>query len=255
MKSDTNSTNPHKMTQELIPSLMQFATIRLPRRSIAKAVAISVFAAILVCATSCRLSNAQQPPPAQAPSPSPSSTSPDKKWEYVGGDRPKLVKAGTNEVVIDFLEQCDLGAAGEHSATLWAPDSRRLAFFSCGAGKEHLTLLYQLREDHWITVQAPRDELFQRVGNMVQAQAKKKGLPKKTFLHMQWWTLEPDRWVDPSTLILHASMAEVAHSYEGEYAGLDFGADVLFTLKFDDAGNWKIIKTHRMSEKEVEKHQ
>jgi len=32
MKSDTNSTNPYKMTQEPIPSLLQFLTIRLPRR-------------------------------------------------------------------------------------------------------------------------------------------------------------------------------------------------------------------------------
>jgi len=32
-----------------------------------------------------------------------------------------------------------------------------------------------------------------------------------------------------------------------------FGADFLLTIKFDDAGNWKIVKTHPMSEKEVEK--
>jgi hypothetical protein len=32
-----------------------------------------------------------------------------------------------------------------------------------------------------------------------------------------------------------------------------FGAHFLVTLKFDEAGNWKIIKTHRMSDKEVEK--
>jgi hypothetical protein len=32
MKSDTNSTTSYKMTQELIPSLLQFLAIRLPRR-------------------------------------------------------------------------------------------------------------------------------------------------------------------------------------------------------------------------------
>ena len=31
---------------------------------------------------------------------------------------------------------------------------------------------------------------------------------------------------------------------------LGFGGSFLFTLKFDEAGNWKIVKTHRMSEKE-----
>jgi hypothetical protein len=29
-------------------------------------------------------------------------------------------------------------------------------------------------------------------------------------------------------------------------------AAFLFTLKFDDVGNWKIVKTHRMSKKELE---
>jgi hypothetical protein len=31
-----------------------------------------------------------------------------------------------------------------------------------------------------------------------------------------------------------------------------YGADLLVTLKFDAAGKWKIIKTHRMSDKEVD---
>ena len=30
----------------------------------------------------------------------------------------------------------------------------------------------------------------------------------------------------------------------GEDVGLGFGTDLLVTLKFDDAGNWKIVKTH-----------
>src|SRR5882757_186803 len=32
-------------------------------------------------------------------------------------------------------------------------------------------------------------------------------------------------------------------------------AAFLFTLKFDDAGNWKIVKTHQMSKKELEDEQ
>ena len=32
-------------------------------------------------------------------------------------------------------------------------------------------------------------------------------------------------------------------------------ADFLFTLKFDEDGNWKIVKTHQMSEKELEEEQ
>src|SRR4051812_606539 len=61
--------------------------------------------------------------------------SPDKQWEYSRGDAPKLVKAGTHEVAVNFSEGYDLGGVGENSAILWAPDSRRFAFYS-GQGKE-----------------------------------------------------------------------------------------------------------------------
>lgn len=191
---------------------------------------------------------------AQELSAAPRSASPDKKWEYLGGDAPKLVKAGTSEAAPEFMERCDLGAAGEHSAVLWAPDSKRLAFYSCGAGKEHLTLLYQLREDHWVALKTPGDgdDIDKRAADVIEAHAKRKGLPRKTFLHIQWWTVEPRQWVDASTMIVHASMAEVVHKNDGEYVGPGFDADLLFTLKFDDAGNWKIVRTHRMSDKEVQ---
>jgi hypothetical protein len=209
------------------------------------------FVAIVACMISCGFSSAQESSP---PAEEQTSISPDKKWEYSDGDEAKLVKAGTNEVAVEFLEGCDLGALDEHSEILWAPDSKRLAFYSCGAGKEHNTLLYQLRGNHWVALEGPRDELFQRAGEIIEAKAKRKGLPKKTFLHMQWWTVKPEQWLDSSTLIVYASMAEVAHRSDGEYAGLDFGADLLVTLKFDPAGKWKIVKEHRMSQKEVEEH-
>ena len=192
--------------------------------------------------------------PAPSASPSPSSLSPDNKWEYSDGDTAKLVKAGTNEVALEFSGQCNLGALGEHSALFWVPDSKRLAFYSCGAGKEHLTLLYQLRDDRWValTTLGDGDELFEQAGNMIEAQAKRKGLRKKTYLHMQWWTVKPERWLDSSTLTVYTSMAEVVHRDDGEYVGPGFGTDILVTLKFDDAGNWKIVKTHQMSAKEAE---
>lgn len=196
--------------------------------------------------------SAQESPPSEEKR---ASLSPDKKWEYVGGDQPKLVKVGTNEAALEFLQGCDLGAVGENSAPLWAPDSKRFAFYSCGAGNEHLTLLHQRRDDGWVALKTPGDgdDLFDQAGNIIDAQAKRKGLPKKTFLHMQWWTVEPNQWVDASTLIIHTSMGEVVHKNDGDYVGPGFGTDLLLTLKFDDAGNWKVVKTHRMSEKEVEK--
>jgi hypothetical protein len=142
---------------------------------------------------------------------------------------------------------------GEDSRLVWAPDSKLFAFYSCGAGKEQLTLLYQLGDDRWVALKTPGDgdDLFEQAGNIIEAQAKRKGLPKKTFLHMQSWTVKPERWLDSSTLVVYAPMAEAVHRNDGEYVGSGFGADLLLTLKFDDAGNWKIVNTHRMSEKEV----
>lgn len=36
-------------------------------------------------------------------------------------------------------------------------------------------------------------------------------------------------------------------------ADVGFAASDLFTIKFDEAGNWKIVKTQRLSEKESKK--
>jgi hypothetical protein len=73
--------------------------------------------------------------PAPTSSLNPSSLSPDKKWEYSDGDTPKLVKAGSNEVAMEFSEGCDLGALGEHSELHWAPDQNALHFIAVERGK------------------------------------------------------------------------------------------------------------------------
>ena len=50
-------------------------------------------------------------------------------------------------------------------------------------------------------------------------------------------------WTDANTAILYAPCHGLSR---------DLKAALLFTLKFDDAGNWKIIKTHQMSKNELE---
>jgi len=87
---------------------------------------------------------------------------------------------------------------------------------------------------------------------VVKAQLKKAGISKKmTYLRELQWTLKVRQWIDPNTAILYASLRERAErgsDLDREDLGY-FGADFLFTLKFDDNGNWKIVKTHRMSGK------
>jgi uncharacterized protein YecT (DUF1311 family) len=175
--------------------------------------------------------------------PNSTSLSPDKKWQHIGGEEPKILKADTKQVALDLWEQ---GPGG----VLWAPDSKR---FALKRSRGHQSSLYQWRGDHWVALESPEDKAFSRADAVVTAQLKRKGLSKKTSLRSLWWTVEADQWVDASTLVVHASLAERVNRGETDAEDLDFGGDFLFTLKFDDAGNWKIIKTHRMSDKEVEK--
>jgi hypothetical protein len=116
---------------------------------------------IVACATTCLFSNAQESPsPAEEQSP----ISPDKKWGYIGGDSPKLVKLATDETVIDFFEQLNPGIApaGEDPEVVWAPDSKRFGFNYSPMHAHHMVFqsvaFYQLRGDKWVAVDSPADE-------------------------------------------------------------------------------------------------
>jgi len=102
------------------------------------------------------------------------------------------------------------------------------------------------------------DKVLQRAENAAQLTGldKKKLSKKNMYLRLIWWTEAVDRWVDSSTTILYASLREVTARRDNPGEMSDgFGADLLLTLKFDEAGNWKIIKTHRMSDQEVERRE
>ena len=183
--------------------------------------------------------------------------SPDKQWEYKapsGSDDARILKAGSDEMAVSLVDDCDIGC--EHASVLWTPDSKRFAF-NRGDGKERLTSVYQLREGKWQKLQSfGEDDAIQRgTYDIVKTQADRKGLPKKTFLHMQRSTVRGIKWIDPSTLTIYSSLAMRVHRPDGEDVGEGFGADVLFTIKFDAEGKWKIVKTHQISEKEAEKYQ
>ena len=176
-----------------------------------------------------------------------------------GGVCPRIVKAGTNEVALDLSDQ-SAGNGFSYATVIWAPDSKRFAF-NYGQGRTHAASLYQLRGNEWKALKLPDDEnkILQRADVIVAGQLKRNGLSKEKlskkdlYLRLIWWTVKLDRWVDSipqfSTLVCGRSPragTTLAKCTDG------FGADLLFTLKFDEAGNWKIIKTHEMSEKEVE---
>ena len=178
------------------------------------------------------------------------SISPDEKWEYQPATEklgPRIVKAATNDVVGELA--CDMSNCG-NPTLLWAPDSKRFAFY-WGQGRTHQTALYQLEGEKWSALNSPgdEDEIEKTVHADEAAQIKRKHLGKEPSLRLLWDKVEPNRWTDPNTLIVHASLAELVRDKDD-----GVGNDFLFTLKFEADGKWKIIKTHKMSQKEAKKY-
>jgi hypothetical protein len=65
--------------------------------------------------------------------------------------------------------------------------------------------------------------------------------------------VEVRQWLDANTAIVYVILQQVAARRDepGEISD-SFGAELLLTLKFDDAGKWKIVKTHEMTGKAAE---
>jgi hypothetical protein len=170
-------------------------------------------------------------------------TSPDEKWEYIGGEEPKIVKNGTKEVALDLSDECSGGVD-------WSPDSKRFAL-NCRDGGRYNggASFYELQGDKWKTLKSPNEDAQEILDKAIAVQVKKRGLPKDTDLRLIWETLRVDRWVDSNTAIVYGGLEGAVRK------NLDkaFGAHFLVTLKFDAQGNWKIVKSHKMSEKEIAK--
>jgi hypothetical protein len=209
------------------------------------------------------LAPAKSPEPESSTPADLSSVSPDKKWEYQPDESaPKILKAGANEVALDLSDQ-PAGNGFSFATVIWAPDSKRLAF-NYGQGRTHATSLYQLRNEKWVALKSPSEdnEIEKRANDIVADQLKAQGLSEKKlskqgkYLRLIWWTVNVDRWIDSNTAIAYASLRQVVARRDDPGEMDDgCGTDLLFTLRFDGAGRWKIVKTHRMSGKEVEKHQ
>lgn len=102
---------------------------------------------------------------------------------------------------------------------------------------------YQLRGDKWVALHSPADDI--KEGSQL-AQPLKEHLPKgfnPRRCASNRDVLKLRNWSDANTAILYAPCyARASRRLETAF---------LFTLKFDEAGNWKIIKTQQMSKKEL----
>jgi hypothetical protein len=182
--------------------------------------------------------------------------SPDKHWEYkcaeygLGQCAPEIVKTGTTQVVLDLDQELQVyDPEARQADVIWGPDSKRFGFNYSPPHAHHTSYetvaFYQLQGDKWVALHSPADEASQRA-QLVQLA--KDHLPKS--FNPRHCAPEEDilklrNWTDANTATLYAPCY-------GRTSG-QLEAAFLFTLKFDDAGNWKIVKTHQISEKEVKK--
>jgi hypothetical protein len=178
--------------------------------------------------------------------------SPDKQWEYrcVDGNWPEIVKAGTTQVVLDLSEDQSVPHATE-AEVVWAPDSKRFAFNYSPPHAPHTSYetiaLYQLRGDKWVALRSLVDETSEsaQLAQLIEKHLPKNGYPRRAEPFRD--ILKVRNWTDANTAILYASSVWVGSGSRSSEASF------LFTLKFDPEGSWKIVKTHQMSDKEVEK--
>ena len=178
------------------------------------------------------------------------SVSPDKQWEYkcveygAGECLPQIVKAGTTQVVVDLSDVPD-GARGMGAEILWAPDSKRFAFNYSTPLTHHsyeTVAFYQLRGDKWEALRSLAEETTE---SLARGHVPKNAYPR--HCNPDHGTLKLRNWTDANTAILYAPCyARSSGEIESAF---------LFTLKFDEASNWKIVNGRKMSKKELEEEQ
>ena len=176
------------------------------------------------------------------------SYSPDKKWEFRSDT---IVRAGATEPALQLPDKCG-GANGECEPPLWSPDSKRFALNAPDQGRYQPTSFYQLNGDEWKELPPPPDAIGEVLNKVILARMKKMGLrPKKTPIRLISNPIRTIQWTDPDTALVYA--ADVEGVKDDPDRGF-FEAFFLFTLKFDQSGQCKIVKSQRLSDKEREKY-
>jgi len=176
------------------------------------------------------------------------SYSPDKKWEFRSDT---IVRAGATEPALQLSDKCG-GANGGCELPLWSPDSKRFALNAPDQGRYQPTSFYQLNGDGWKELPPPPDAISDVLDKVVFARMKKMGLlPKKTPIRLISNPIRTIQWTDLDTALVYASDVEAVK--DDPDRGF-FEASFLFTLKFDQSGQCKIVKSQRLSDKEREKY-
>ena len=176
--------------------------------------------------------------------------SPDKQWglRFDSDGNPEIVRMGSSEAALQLYDKCGPGL-GSCKPLIWAPNSKRFALNAPNQGRYRPTSFFQLKGDKWEEVELP-DAVDDALEKAIAPQMKKKGLSKNTDLRLisnPVWTV---KWIDADTALVYGSKGEVLR----KDVEVGFDAAFLFTLKFNQTGECKIVKSQRLSEKESRKY-
>jgi hypothetical protein len=195
---------------------------------------------------------------AEEPDTEPRFVSPDKKWEYriVNGDTVALVRAGEEKPAIE-LSQGE-GLKVESGKLVWAPDSRRFAFNFRAGGKYYSFEVYELAGTTWQKlpdVEGNAEKVSQLIERSEREQLKKirraKGATPNSV--MDKWRVR--RWLDADTFEATAS-SESRVLIDKKTEDLEyFGASVVFTVKCDNRGGWKVVTSRLFTQADSKRFQ
>jgi len=196
---------------------------------------------------------------AEEPEKSPAkSVSPDGKWELHAGAREQddfvIAKAGSSEtsIVLSEEEYADgvaeaVGRAPGYANIVWAPDSKRFAF-NLQPGKAYQTAqFYQLDGNRWRRLDALESNAATTAPLDRSMARQKKNLKLPFWPFLTSWQVR--KWIDSSTALLYAHRAE---TFEITDESKEVTASFFFTLRFDPAGKWEVIRTREVPPKGVD---
>jgi sugar lactone lactonase YvrE len=173
--------------------------------------------------------------------------SPDKQWEYKLADNrfPEIAKTGTTQVVLDLEKELQIPFA---QSARWSPDSKRIGINYSPPHAPHTSYetvaFFQLSSDKWMALPSPVDDTSNRsqLTQLAHEFFPKGAKPRDCAPDID--VLKLRSWTAADTAILYAPCF-------GRRSG-QLESGLLFTLKFDEAGNRKIVNAHWMSRNELD---
>jgi len=136
---------------------------------------------------------------------------------------------------------------------LWAPDSKRFAWNCRAGGRDERTALFQYDDGKFVELKDAAEEIGRDVvGAEHERQFKALNLPADTYRREIWDSWQATRWKDNATLELTVtSLRTVADPTTNEAKSLE--ARFRLTLKFDQQGRWRLIKTVKVLEPPIDR--